>query len=119
MTGPIPDLGLLPSVTVRVVRRVRSGTDAYGGPLWRDEEEEVPGVLVTPGSTSDLEASRPEGSTVTMTFHFPKGYGRALKGCSIEYGGGTYRVVGDPRPYIAEGTPGPWGLVVGTEAVDG
>ena len=109
----------LAACDVEVVRRVRTGTDRFGAPVYENETETVAGVLPQPGGTSDLGAERPEGVRVDMTFHFPKGYGRSLKGCAVVYGGRAYRVIGDPQPYVEANTPGPWDLAVETEAVDG
>lgn len=119
MVGRIPDLGLLTSTTATVLRQVENGTDPFGAPVTETEQETVAGVLPQPGSTSNLDASRPEGVRVDMTFHFPRGYSKPLRGCSIVYGGTTYRVIGDPHPYMSEITPGPFGLAVETERVDG
>lgn len=110
---------------VEVLRPVRA-TDAHGnaapGP-W-EVEATVPNVLPQPGAasdgaTADLAESRPDGSRVDMTFHFPKGYGRSLKGRRIRFAGREFRVVGDPQPYAEENTPCEWNLAVATEAVDG
>lgn len=110
---------LLAACDVEVVRRTESGADRFGAPTYETETEQVSGVLPQPGGTSDVGAERPEGVRVDMTFHFPKGYGKSLKGCEVVYGGRSYRVVGDPQPYVEENTPGPWDLTVETEAVDG
>ena len=111
---------LLSGTDVTVLRREAVGIDEHGNASpgeWT--RERVADVLPQPGGSSDLEASRPEGARVAMTFHFPKGYGKPLKGCMVSYGGRAYRVIGDPQPYLAENTPGPWGMPVETEAVDG
>lgn len=110
---------LISGVDVTVTRRERAGTDRYNAPVYKDVEETVGNVLPQPGSTTDLDASRPEGVRVAMTFHFPKGYGKRLKGATVAYGGREYRVVGDPQPYLAANVPGEWGMPVETEAVDG
>ena len=110
---------LISGVRVTVARRVEAGTDRYGATVYREEREDVDGVLPQPGSTDDLEASRPEGARIDMTFHWPRGYGKSLKGCSVEYGGRSWRVVGDPQPYLGANTPGEWDMAVGCEAVDG
>lgn len=116
----IPDLGLLASVTVTVLRPVAGGeTDAFGAPVETVREERVPGVLPTPGATADLDPDRPDGTRVDMTFHFPWGYSQPLRGCSVEYGGKTFRVVGNPERPAQEITPGPFGMKVEAELVDG
>lgn len=120
LDGLFDGLSLLGTCTVRVLRRRKVGSDEYNAPLWGAwEPEDVSGVIATPGATADLEASRPEGVTVAMTFHFPKGYGKPLKGCRILWGGREYRVVGDPQPYMAENVPGPVNMPVECEACDG
>ena len=121
MIAPLPDFGLLPRTSVTVLRPNPTGaTDPFGAPVeGAPVEEAVGGALVTPGATADLDASRPEGVRVAYTVHFPKGYSDSLRGCSVVIGGRTYRVIGDPKPYMEAGTPGPWGLSVEVEAVDG
>lgn len=84
--------------------------------------EQVDGVLVVPGATADMEASRPDGATVALTLHFPKAYKGRLDGCSVVLDGewaGTYRVVGDPMPYMPENTPGKFDRPVEVEAAHG
>lgn len=111
---------LFGGMTVTVLRREPDGMDAHGNHTHGEwHREEVAGVLPEPVSTADLGAERPEGERVDMRFHFPKGYGKSLEGCSVSYAGRTYRVVGDPQPYVEELTPGPWNLTVEAEAVDG
>lgn len=110
---------LFTTEAVTVVRRVRAGSDAFGGPVWAEEAEEVAGVLFAPTSASDLDASRPEGSRARATFHFPRGYAGRLKGCSVVRAGRAWRVVGDPQPYMDANTPGAFCLSAECEAVDG
>ena len=78
--------------------------------------------LVSPGATSDLDASRPEGVSVAYTLHFPKTFTGALEGCEIVLPApwaGTYRVVGNPRPYIGANTPTRWHMPCEVEAAHG
>ena len=121
MLGPLPDFGLLPKTSVTVLRPNPTGaTDPFGAPVEGEPvEEAVDGVLVTPGATADLDASRPDGVRVAYTVHFPKEYGKSLRGCSVVIAGKPYRVIGDPKPYMADGTPGPWAMAAEVEAVDG
>ncbi len=119
MLGPLPDFGLLPKTTVTVIGRRQVGTDPFNAPVYESVREEVDGVLVTPGATSDLDASRPEGVRVAYTVHFPKTYASDLKGCKVEYLGETYRVIGEPQHYMDSATPGPWDMPAEVERVDG
>lgn len=101
------------------VERPTSGIDPYGELSGAWETETVKGVLFQPGTSSDLDADRPEGTRVDATFHFPKGYARPLKGCRVLHLGRAWRVIGDPAGYVPENTPGGFGLPVPVEVVDG
>lgn len=104
---------------VTVVRPCRT-RDELGDIVDESSERDVvPGVLVAPGTTSDLDASRPEGIAVALTLHFPKTYTPPLNGCYVEVRGETYAVVGDPQPYTAENTPGSWNRAVEVTRTDG
>lgn len=96
--------------------RLGNPTVTYGTPVT------VENVLVAPSTTNDMEAARPEGVTVAYTLHFPKTFTGSLEGCLVTLPapwGGTYRVVGDPMPYIDVDTPTPWDRQVDVEAAHG
>ena len=106
----------------RVVLKVRqSGSlDEFGNEL----AEYRPGislrnVLVAPASSQDLGSERPDGDATIMTFHFPKTYIGQLKGCLIGWGGSWWEVIGDPRPYSKDSTPGVWNRPVQARLVEG
>lgn len=113
--------GLIGSMTVTVIRPVETGRDELNEPVYGEpEREEVAGCLVTPGASSDLDERRPYGVRVACTLHLPKSYAGSLRGCQVEVSGRAYRTIGgDPVPYMAENTPGPWDRAIGLEAVDG
>ena len=110
-------------VTVTVSTPNEAGTDRYGEPIYgTPTQATVDNVLVDPVGTSDLEAARVEGDRVDLTLHFPKTWTASLRGCTVTLPApwaGTYRVVGDPKPYMDANTPTPWHMPVGVVAVDG
>ena len=70
----------------------------------------IEGVVVCPGATSELDASRPDGTEVAYTLCFPKSFTASLKGCRVNVRGTEYRVIGDPQRYDPEKTsPWKWG----------
>lgn len=79
----------------------------------------VRNVLVAPTSSQDLGAERPDGAATVTTFHFPKTYIGSLKGCRIGWGGSWWEVIGDPRPYSKDSTPGVWNRPVQARLVEG
>lgn len=114
---------MIRGVSVDVMRPVAGVRDRFGNAtVGSVSTETVSNVLVSPGSTLDLEASRPEGVEVAYTLHFPRWYVDSLKGCSVELPepwAGVYRVIGDPKPYIDANTPTPWHMPVEVERANG
>jgi len=113
---------MISGVDVTVMRPYESGTDRFNNAVYGMTGESVGNVLVAPGGTQDLEASRPEGVHVDYTLHFPRGYAGALEGCDVVLPAPwscTCRVIGDPKPYIAADTPTPWNLPVECEVTHG
>lgn len=112
-------------IEVTVVRYADGGTDRLGNPIeGAPTYEEVDDVLIAPSGAADMEASRPEGVTVSMTLHFPKTYTGDLRGCDIELPspydvGNPYRVIGDPHPYMDANTPTRWNRPVEVARADG
>lgn len=119
MMAVLDGVSLFETETAVVSRPVGVGFDRYGAPVQGVETEAVSGVLFCPGGTADLEATRPLGARVDATIHFPKGYGRSLKGCTVKCAGRSWRVVGDPCAYMDANTPGAFSMAVEVEAVDG
>lgn len=111
------------SLAVTVLTPVYGEYDRLGNPTvtsWA--QSEVEGVLVAPGASSDLEAARPDGVAVALTLHFPRWFDASLRGCCVAVPApyrGTYRVIGDPKPYMAANCPGNWYMPVEVEAADG
>ena len=114
---------MISGVTVTVKRPCTPTADRFGNLIpGAPTAEPVADVLVSPGATEGLEASRPEGVAVAFTLHFPKPYAASLRGCTVslpEPWAGEYRVIGDPRPYQAANTPTRWWLTAEVEAADG
>lgn len=112
-------MNLIQGETVTVIRTGRV-LDELGEPTYGEEaREEVGNVVVAPGATADLDASRPEGVTVAYTLCFPKTFTGELKGCAVEVRGERFRVVGGPQRRTEANTPGPWNLTVEVTRTDG
>ena len=108
------------SVTVRSL--VQTGVDRFNNPVVMPIEQTVDNVLIAPGATQDLEASRPEGVSVAYTLHFPKTFSGSLEGCKItlpEPFSGVYSVIGNPMQYMDENTPTRWHMPVEIEVAHG
>lgn len=115
---------LIQGTQVIVSRPVTIGKDSMGEPIEEWVSEAVENVLFQPGggqdvTTYDLDADRPNGVEIAVTFHFPKSYNESLRGCKITYLDKVYRVIGNPQPYMVDNTPGDWNYAVRCEAVYG
>lgn len=105
--------------TVTVIRKNVTRDELNEPVECEPTRETVDNVLVAPGATTDMDETRPEGVNVVLTLHFPKGYGKPLRGCSVEVRGVPYEVVGDPQPYTEENVPGQWSMPVEVTSHDG
>lgn len=112
-------ISFIAGTTVELKRPVIAGTTEFNEQLSDYESEMVSNVLVAPSSTSDLEAARPNGAKIALTFHFPKTYTQSLKDCLLVYEGREYKVIGDPQAYMQENTPSIWNRAATAEVVDG
>jgi len=118
---------MITGTSIQLVRPAVVGYDRLGNairsnPVPDPVPETVGNVLIVPGSTADLEASRPEGVTVAYTLHFPKTFTGSLEGCEVilpEPWSGTYNVIGNPTPYMDANTPTKWHMPVEVEAAHG
>lgn len=113
---------MIRGTTVTVTRKTASGTDRLGNVTYTTTTETVDNVLIAPSSTEDLEAARQAGVMLACTLHFPKTYTASLRGCSVTLPapyGDTYRVVGDPQPYMTVNCPTPWNRAVDVEVAHG
>lgn len=106
--------------SVTVLTPTVGSTDRFGEPIVGEPvATTVDNVLIVPGATADLEASRPDGVTVALTLHFPKTYSGDLRGCNVIVDGIEYRVIGEPKPYMDENTPTAWHMPVEVEVCYG
>ena len=116
---------MIRGVTVTVKVPTYGNPDRFGNPVKSFDPEDcldVDDVLVVPGQTADLEASRPEGVQVAYSLHFPKSFTGDLEGCEVvlpEPWAGTYAVIGAPGPYIDADTPTHWHMPVEVEVAHG
>lgn len=101
------------------VIRPTVGRDDLGEPTFGDPVLETVPCVVQPGATADLDATRPNGASVSYTLHFPKTYEGELRGCSVEVRGREYAIIGDPQRYMLENTPGAYNMAVEVGRTDG
>lgn len=114
---------MIRGVTASVRTPILGARDRFGNLTvsW-SEPVDVANVLVSPNTTADLEAGRPDGDSLSLTLHFPKGFTASLENCEIdlpEPWGNGWRVIGDPKPYIDANTPTEWDRPATVEKANG
>lgn len=92
--------------TVRVLRRVRTGTDTMGEPIWKWEPEDVERCTVRPLDPKDVaperSETRPNGYIEGFRIQLPKGYTAPLAHCKV-----VLIERDSEREYLVEGDRGP------------
>lgn len=110
---------LITGEAIEVIRPIVE-RDALGEPTCGEPARvALNDVIVFPGSTSDLDADRPEGVEVAYTLCFPKTFADSLRGCSVVVRGEVYDVAGDPKRYAPGNTPGDCNMTVEVTRTDG
>lgn len=100
------------TITVRPV--VFGDDDAFGNPEKSyGDPVEIKNVLIAPGDPmAAIEDGRPYGASIAYDLCIPKGVEVVFRGAIVEIDDEAFDVVGDPRPYPDELTPGGWGMEV-------
>lgn len=111
-------------LTVTLYTRTRTGTDAFGAPIYRETPETVKNVLVGEPSTDDIKtATDLYGKKITYMLGIPKGDMHDWKEARVEwtdaYGAiHRARTFGIPITGVEELVPGPWHMKVRCEAIE-
>ena len=111
---------MIRGVDVTVTRRTATTCDAMGEPVFSLTTTTVGNVLWHEASTDEIdESTRMFGVECDLSLDFPKTYTDSLEGCTVNVNGDEYRVLGDPKGYMAENTPTPWNRSVKVARADG
>ena len=100
---------MIRGTSVTVTSRTLKSRDDMGEPVFETTTTTVENVLWHEASTDEMdESNRMFGVTCDLSLDFPKSFTDSLEGSTVEVGGTAYRVLGDPKGYMAENTPTPW-----------
>lgn len=108
-------LTLLPTVTIEIGVEVGSEPDSYGDIIFNWIYEVLPGVIVAPYSTIERSAPFDRLDETKIEVYIPTAFTKSLKNARIKFWGNTYKVVGNPIPYMW--SPLPWNRNVICEEV--
>lgn len=97
---------LLPTTSVTVRVAVEGPPDRYGNTTLTYREEEVPGCIVGPYQSTEMEGPRDLFDRVLITVHIPTVYTRDMRNAEIVYFNRVFKVLGNPVPLHS--SPLPW-----------
>lgn len=108
----------LRGIDVILYDKIQTGTDDLNAPIYEETPVTVHNVLVAPVTQAGLdeaESSRLEARGADYIMAIPKGDSHAWAGCTVEFFGEKWDVVGIPSQGIDDLIPGPWNKKVAVE----
>lgn len=111
----------LHGITVTLLERTQTGTDAFNRPAYTETEVEVNDVLISPVTDAGeelLEQLNLTGRKAVYTLALPKGDNHHWEGNRVRFFGETWRVIGKPTEGIEEMIPLRWNRKVRVEAIE-
>lgn len=105
-------------VTVYLIVRTQTGTDAFNAPIYAEAEDPVDNVLITPLSDTEiLDTVNLTGKRAVYELSIPKGDTHDWTDTTVRFFGETWRTIGAGRAYIDELTPLDWNRKVQVESI--
>ena len=108
-------------ITITLLERTQSGTDAFNRPVFTETEAEVENVLIAPnndGGQEVLDQINLTGRKAVYTLAIPKGDNHHWEGNRVRFFGETWQVVGKPTVGIEDLIPLQWNRKVTVEAIE-
>lgn len=103
-------------ITITLLSKVVCGTDPFGHPVYRTEEEEVDNVLIAPTVSEDIPTSiQLDAKKITYTLAIPKSDMHEWTNCMVRFFGHTWKACTAPIKGIDELVPGSWNQKVVVE----
>lgn len=100
---------LIKGITVVLYERTQNGEDAFGHPVYEENEVSVENVLVYPASVSEiLDMQNLTGKKAVYNLAIPKGDTHTWQDNRVEFFGTSWRVIGFPQMGIEENVPLDW-----------
>lgn len=107
---------MIKGITVVLMTKVQTGTDAFNHPVYEFEEEIVENVLVSPASSDDIATSQDLiGKKAVYTLAIPKGDTHDWIDANVRFFGQEWHTFGYPLEGIEENIPLDWNKKVMVE----
>lgn len=110
---------MIKGMTVILVDKVKTGTDALNRPVYEEVEIPVENVLVGQPSTDDITSTLDlTGKKAVYTLGIPKGDTHNWKDRKVRFFGRDWKTFGIPMQGIEANIPLSWGMNVMVEAYE-
>ncbi len=111
---------MIKGLTIKLLVKKQTGTDPFNRPLYETFEENIPNVLVSPVSDSEvLDTLNLTGRKAVYQLAIPKNDTHEWENQTVKFFGETWRVIGKPVKGIDELIPLDWNLKVKVESING
>lgn len=102
-------MAVIKGIPVTLYERIRTGTDAFGAPIYDEKPTVVDNVLVAPASSADVETStNVYGKKAVYTLAIPKGDTHQWEDSFVEFFGRKWRTFGMTLVGIETNIPLEW-----------
>lgn len=109
-------MAMIKGITVTLILKVQSGTDAFNRPIYEYIEEDVENVLVAPASSDDILSSQDlTGKKAVYTLAIPKGDTHNWIDATVRFFGQEWHTFGYPLEGIEANIPLNWNKKVMVE----
>ena len=106
-------------ITVVLLERTQSGTNALNQPVYTEKETEVENVLVAPASEQEItDTLTLYGRKAVYTLGLPKGDAHTWAGNRVQFFDRTWSVIGDVQEGIEDMIPLSWNKKIRVETVN-
>ncbi len=108
-------------ITVTLLKRTQTGTDAFNRPVYTETAVEVENVLVAPAGDAGqevLDTLNLTGRKAVYTLAIPKGDTNDWEGNRVQFFGETWQVTGIPTEGIEAMIPLQWNKKVQVERIE-
>ena len=104
-------------ITVVLYNKVQEGMDVFQRPVYSENAESVPNVLVSPASEQEvLDTLNLTGRKAVYTLAIPKGDSHDWENREVEFFGRRWKTIGMPIKGIDALIPLQWNMKVRVEA---
>lgn len=96
-------------ITIQLMEKVKTGTDPFGKPIYKDQPIEVDNVLISPTSSDDvINTLNLTGKKAVYTLAIPKGDTHEWEDKEVLFFGKSWRAFGIPLEGIEDLIPLDW-----------